>query len=378
MRADRFGICVATSTLEIGIDIGNIDAVVLAEMPRSVNAFLQRIGRGNRRTGACKVIGFRSSDDDEQMLQALLDCGRRGDLDDVYEYDRPSVRFQQVLSLTWRATREDRSLTEKHLAAEAGSNHHTPIVHDMLATGCLINLRGALVPSDRLIDEGDAGRIHTVIAGGVSSSVVDIRTGDTAFRDADSTTSGGTLFHAGTLRRLVAGGDGTSYLGDNAKKSHPLAKIKSTGPAIPMSRNIIWSLARLNGHDPRRWQLNGGTLLTWGGLTLNLLLAAIFRKFAPERNFSPSYTAVSGDLFAIDLSLASIRDLARSLEMANDLPLSVASRFVGPSRFFSELSSALAAKEMRRAVPWALLHRWLDRVDCIDLGGSMPNPIGVH
>lgn len=112
MRSDRFGVCVATSTLEIGIDIGDVDTVVLAEMPRSVNGFLQRIGRGNRRTGTCGVVGFRSSDDDEQLMQALLDCGRHGDLDDVYEYDRPSVRFQQVLSLAWRATREDRSLGE--------------------------------------------------------------------------------------------------------------------------------------------------------------------------------------------------------------------------------------------------------------------------
>jgi len=126
------------------------------------DAFLQRIGRGNRRTGICRVVGFRSSDDDEQLMHALLDCGRRGDLDDVYEYDRPSVRFQQVLSLAWRATREDRSLTEKHLAAEAGTDEHTRVVHDMLATGCLVDLRGALVPSDRLVANGHVGDIATV------------------------------------------------------------------------------------------------------------------------------------------------------------------------------------------------------------------------
>ena len=111
MRTARFGVCVATSTLEIGIDIGDVDAVVLAEMPRSVNGFLQRIGRGNRRTEVSRVVGFRTSEDEELLLRALLDCGRRSDLDDVYEYDRPSVRFQQVLSLAWRATREDRSLS---------------------------------------------------------------------------------------------------------------------------------------------------------------------------------------------------------------------------------------------------------------------------
>ena len=236
--------------LEIGIDIGDIDTVVLADMPRSVSGFLQRIGRGNRRTGTCRVVGFRSSSDDDELLYALLDCSRRGDLDDVFEYDRPSVRFQQVLSLAWRATREDRSLTVKQLAAEAGTEDHTPVAYDMLGTGCLTDLQGALVPSDRLVDEGDAGRIHTVISGGISSTVVDIKTGDTAFRDADQASTGGALFHAGAMRKLMSGGDGTAYLGEVAKGSHPLAKIKATGPALSTSRSIIWALARQNGYDP--------------------------------------------------------------------------------------------------------------------------------
>jgi len=256
-----------------------------------------------------------------------------------------------VLSLAWRATREDRSLTVKQLAAEAGTDEHTPVAHDMLATGCLVDVRGALVPSDRLIDEGDAGRIHTVIAGSVSNAVVDIKTGDTAFRDADEASTGGALFHAGAMRRLMSGGDGTAYLGEVAKGSHPLARIKATGPALPMSRSIVWALARQNGYDPARWQLSGGSLLTWGGYTLNTLLAAVFSRSVPGRRFAPTPTAVSGDIFAIDLSLEAIKDLARSMETANDLPLSVASRFVGPSRFLGELSDAVSAEERRRSVP---------------------------
>lgn len=372
MRSARYGVCVATSTLEIGIDIGDVDTVVLAEMPRSVSGFLQRIGRGNRRTGVCRVVGFRSSDDDEQLLHALLDCSRRGDLDDVYEYDRPSVRFQQVLSLAWRATREDRSLTVKQLAVEAGDDEHLPVVHDMLATGCLIDVRGALVPSDRLIDEGDAGRIHTVLAGGVSSAVVDIKTGDTAFRDADEVSAGGALFHAGAMRRLMSRSDATAYLGEVARASQPLARIKAAGAALPMSRSIVWGLARMNGYDPTRWQLNGSSLLTWGGQTLNMLLAAIFSRSAPDRRFAPTPNVVSGDIFAIDLSLEAIRILARRIETTNDLPLAIASKFVGSSRFIGELSDAVSADEKRHSVPWALFHRWLDRIEGIDLGGSMP------
>ncbi len=49
-------VIVATSTLEIGIDIGDIDLVVLDGPSPDLPALLQRIGRGNRRTGTTRVL----------------------------------------------------------------------------------------------------------------------------------------------------------------------------------------------------------------------------------------------------------------------------------------------------------------------------------
>ena len=68
MRRNRYGVCVATSTLEIGIDIGDIDAIVLVDLPATVSAFLQRIGRGNRRSDISRVIGFRGSEEEERLF----------------------------------------------------------------------------------------------------------------------------------------------------------------------------------------------------------------------------------------------------------------------------------------------------------------------
>lgn len=48
--------CVSTSTLEMGIDIGDIDAVILYGPPLTVESMLQRIGRGNRRSNKTNVI----------------------------------------------------------------------------------------------------------------------------------------------------------------------------------------------------------------------------------------------------------------------------------------------------------------------------------
>jgi ATP-dependent Lhr-like helicase len=52
----RSAVCVATTTLELGIDIGDIDVVVLWGRATGWQSFLQRIGRGNRRNSEVQVI----------------------------------------------------------------------------------------------------------------------------------------------------------------------------------------------------------------------------------------------------------------------------------------------------------------------------------
>lgn len=366
MRTSRFGICVATTTLEIGIDIGDVDTVVLSDPPRSVSGFLQRIGRGNRRTGVCRVVALRASDEDERLLRALVDCGRRGELDDVHEYDRPSVRFQQVLSLCWRATRQDRSISIAGLRSEAGTDNHKPVLHDMIEMGCLIDVRGALVPSDRFMDEGDAGRIHTVIAGQAKRATIDMRTGQTAIEDADESTVGHAIFHDGAMRLLMPASEGGVYLGDHAEPLHTLARIRATGPALPLSRSVIWGLARQQGIDPLRWRLTSRELVTWGGETYNSLLAALLARRATRARFKVTPSTVAGSVGFPELSLQLLRDLARSTEEADDLPLEVAAKFVNPSHYHNELSSSLMAVEKRRAVPWAPFMRWLNQIEGID------------
>lgn len=49
-------VCVATSTLELGIDIGDIDLVVLYGVPAGWQSFLQRIGRGGRRAAVTETF----------------------------------------------------------------------------------------------------------------------------------------------------------------------------------------------------------------------------------------------------------------------------------------------------------------------------------
>ena len=75
------------------------------------------------------------------MHHALLDCARRGELDDVHEYDRPSVRFQQVLSQAWYATRNEDGVDPADLLCRTGGHHHREVLTDMVATGALMKSR---------------------------------------------------------------------------------------------------------------------------------------------------------------------------------------------------------------------------------------------
>jgi ATP-dependent Lhr-like helicase len=56
MQEASSAVCVATSTLELGIDIGDVDLVVLYGPPFGWESFVQRIGRGNRRGNKSNVL----------------------------------------------------------------------------------------------------------------------------------------------------------------------------------------------------------------------------------------------------------------------------------------------------------------------------------
>ena len=103
---DRFrkrphALCIATSTLELGIDVGDVDAVLLFQPPGSVSSFLQRIGRSNRRGDAINFWGICSGESAGlQVVRflALLELARRGRIEEPFPKELPSVLSQQVIS----------------------------------------------------------------------------------------------------------------------------------------------------------------------------------------------------------------------------------------------------------------------------------------
>jgi ATP-dependent helicase Lhr and Lhr-like helicase len=66
----RDTVIVATSTLELGIDVGDLDRVIQIGATRTVASFLQRLGRTGRRTGTARNCLFLCVDDESVLLAA--------------------------------------------------------------------------------------------------------------------------------------------------------------------------------------------------------------------------------------------------------------------------------------------------------------------
>jgi ATP-dependent helicase Lhr and Lhr-like helicase len=82
LKRGELQVLVATASLELGIDIGDVDLVCQIGSTRSINAFLQRVGRaGHSVGGTSKGRLFPLSRDELVECTALLDAVRRGELD---------------------------------------------------------------------------------------------------------------------------------------------------------------------------------------------------------------------------------------------------------------------------------------------------------
>jgi ATP-dependent Lhr-like helicase len=100
LKRGELKLLVATASLELGIDIGDVDLVCQLASPRSIAAFLQRAGRsGHAVNGTPKARLFPTSRDDLLECAALLDCVRRGELDALVQPVQPlDVLAQQIVA----------------------------------------------------------------------------------------------------------------------------------------------------------------------------------------------------------------------------------------------------------------------------------------
>jgi ATP-dependent helicase Lhr and Lhr-like helicase len=100
LKAGELKALVATASLELGIDIGDIDLVCQLASTRAISTLLQRVGRsGHSVTGFPKGRLFPTTRDELIECAALLDSIRRGELDQLSIPEKPlDILAQQIVA----------------------------------------------------------------------------------------------------------------------------------------------------------------------------------------------------------------------------------------------------------------------------------------
>lgn len=114
LKRGELKVLVATASLELGIDIGDVDLVCQLGSPRSIAGFLQRVGRSGHAVGGTpKGRLFPQSRDDLAECTALLDAVRRSELDTLQvERNALDVLAQQIVAEVGNREWDEQALFE--------------------------------------------------------------------------------------------------------------------------------------------------------------------------------------------------------------------------------------------------------------------------
>jgi len=275
--------CVATSTMEVGLDIGDVDLVGLMGPPPDVSALVQRVGRGGRRGDRSLALVMVEGPIEERIARVLLQAAARGDFLADKPAFHPSVLLQQAVMLAGgRRGLVDAAALHRRLPAELARDWPPERLIELLGHACEkeLLLRVGEGPRCVLGPKGEQvwkrGQAHANISGATMTTVVDRLTGDAVGEVAQG--AGGDVGLGGRGRRAVlndsgrvvtdAGGGGAPALGSfgggsGPRKSGALARAILDDLEIPL---------------PCRARLNGGETLFHGlGSAAGWLLAAALK-----------------------------------------------------------------------------------------------------
>ena len=288
-------VCVATSTLELGVDIGSVDDVVLLGAPPTVNAFLQRIGRGNRRTAQSRALCLPHSPGEWARFEALLwlaqEMGTQPSghpatpqtpiSDQVYAF-RPSVLVQQIFSLLKQSPTGAVRLADVRRIAppEISSEEIRKIVSQLLFAGYLqMGRPGEWKPDVRLQELLDEAEIFSNLGGELHSiTAVDAFTGRPLAQTEQSYPPGAILLlNARPMRVVWVEKYRFGLVEAPGAVADDVLRVSQTRAAVPfaVTQRVAQSLGLKAGELVVVPQAFGATLFHFWGTVWGELLTAV-------------------------------------------------------------------------------------------------------
>ncbi|MEO0081403.1 MAG: DEAD/DEAH box helicase [candidate division WOR-3 bacterium] len=218
MNQERIGILCCTSTLELGIDIGDIDAVVLVRPPFNVSSLLQRVGRGNRRKGTLFMLGTYADAWERFLFQTFLECCRLGRLCEKRYTPALSVIPQQVASYLLQRRRVGTTLPalRRVLSSVFGTGGAVEqTFHHLCEQGVVVEQRsGIYYLGPKLERQVEYGKIH--------SNIQDKSFGKYEVCDAETNRHLGTVFYV--FRTFMLGGRAWEVVEFREKESRVMVR----------------------------------------------------------------------------------------------------------------------------------------------------------
>ena len=202
VRELQSAVVVSTSTLEMGVDIGSMDYVLLADRPPSVQSLLQRVGRSGRRGGVPRFGYVLRDRADAIYYEVMLRHAASGDLLADPCRPRTSVILQQALVLAGGAERVTPGVLESALPADLfpGRKELLAILRAGAGAGWLEQVgKEHFVLGPRGERKWDSGRVHANLDEPRAMEVLDEATGQVVARVSRDQ-------ELGTGSRLVIGG----------------------------------------------------------------------------------------------------------------------------------------------------------------------------
>jgi ATP-dependent Lhr-like helicase len=177
-RESRIVVC-ATMTLEIGIDIGDIDLVVLDGPAPNVPSLLQRIGRGNRRTSETRLMMCAGSLAEGLIHAAMLEAASRGDLGVSEHGPQYAVARQQTASYIFQAPElaRPRPQAEQLAATVLPELNYAVLLDHLIGSDELSEDPSGIRLGQFWQDKTTKGEIHSTIEDAGGYQVVDAKTG---------------------------------------------------------------------------------------------------------------------------------------------------------------------------------------------------------
>ncbi len=174
-HSDSGACIICTSTLELGIDIGDLDVVVQVGPPDSVSAFLQRMGRSGRRGKSAFVAWILKNPCELFCSCAVIECAMNKEVEDLVPPKKPyNVLIQQIFLTLLHASRISRKKLSRQLFNLPAFSDILPgvldeIVRHLIAEGYL-TLDGEMLmfgtTSERVFGRSNWKALYSVISGG--------------------------------------------------------------------------------------------------------------------------------------------------------------------------------------------------------------------